>query len=160
MMGTKNEAGWTLVETIIIVFMVGVLAAVATPNLLPMLEIMKLRTAAINVQRSLISARTRAIADPSIHCGVVFRDSTLLMIYPDSSGTPYVVNVNDTSSKYLGIYYMPKNIFLKEVTVSNHCIVFRGDGSAKTDGSVYVYNRYNQRRTISVLGTTGKIKVQ
>ena len=157
---TNNTSGWTLVETLIAIVMIGIVAAAVVPKISPMLETLKLRTAAYNVQRSLLAARTRAIADPSIHCGVVFKDSTSIIIYPDTSGAPYIVNVLDTACKYLGTYKMPKNIFLKEVSDSNHCIVFRGDGSAKYGGSVYVYNKYNIRRTISVLATTGRIKVQ
>jgi prepilin-type N-terminal cleavage/methylation domain-containing protein len=157
---TNNTSGWTLLESIVVIVISGVLAAAVIPKFSPMHESLKLRTAAYNVQRSLLAARTRAIADPSIHCGVVFKDSTTIIIYPDTSGTPYIVNLLDTASKYLGTYKMPKNIFLKEVSDSNHCIVFRGDGSAKYGGSVYVYNKYNIKRTISVLATTGRIKVQ
>jgi Tfp pilus assembly protein FimT len=157
---TNNTSGWTLMETMIAVVMVGILAAAAIPKFGPMLESMKLRTAAMTVQRALVAARTRAIADPSVHCGVVFVGSTKLIIYPDSSGTPYVVNQLDTASKYLGTYTMPRNIVLTEVSVSNHCIVFRGDGSAKTDGTVTVGNKYNKTKTINVLATTGRIKVR
>jgi prepilin-type N-terminal cleavage/methylation domain-containing protein len=157
---TNNTSGWTLVETIIAVVVIGILAAAAIPNFSPMLESMKLRTAALNVQRTLVAARTRAIADPNVHCGVVFVGSTKIIIYPDSSGIPYFVNPLDTASKYLGIYTMPSNIVLTEVSVSNHCIVFRGDGSAKTDGTVTVSNKYNKTKTINVLATTGRIKVQ
>ncbi len=157
---TKHASGWTLIETMIVIVMLGILAAAAIPNVAPMLEGLKLRAAALNVQRALVTARTRAIADPNIHCGVVFVDSTKIFVYPDSSGTPYIVNVGDTAIKYLGSYKMPKNIFLKEMGVSRHCIVFRGDGSAKYGGSVYLYNRYNKRKTISVLATTGRITVQ
>jgi len=156
----NNIAGWTLIEMLVAVFMVGVLAVAAVPKFVPFLEGLKLRTAATNVQRALLAARTRAIADPNVHCGVVFVGSTKIIIYPDSSGTPYVVNPLDTASKYLGTYTMPSNIVLTEVSVTNHCIVFRGDGSAKTDGTVTLSNRYNKSKTISVVATTGKIRVQ
>jgi type II secretory pathway pseudopilin PulG len=161
---TNNTSGWTLMETMIAVVMVGIVAAGAIPKFAPMLESMKLRTATIIVQRSLVAARTRAIVDPNVHCGVVFRDS-LCMIFPDSlsAGTAYSADAQEIANKYLGSFKLPKNIFVYSLTtnpITNSCIVFRGDGSAKNGGSVYVVNRYNKKRTISVLATTGKIKVQ
>jgi Tfp pilus assembly protein FimT len=158
----NNESGWTVVETIVIVLIVGIIATIAIPNFTPMLETTKLRAAALNIQRLLAAARTRAVSDPNVHCGVFFRDS-VVMILPDTSGTPYVVTAQDSNTKYLGIYKLPKKIFVYSLAadpITNNFIVFRGDGSAKYGGSVYVVNRYNKTRTISVRATTGKIKVQ
>jgi prepilin-type N-terminal cleavage/methylation domain-containing protein len=160
----NNTSGWTLMELLVAIVMVSILSAIAIPTMTPMIESMKLRTAALNVQRSLLAARTRAIADPNVHCGVVFFDS-LCMIFPDSlsTGTAYSADAQEIANKYLGSYKLPKNIFVYSLStnpITNSCIVFRGDGSAKNGGSVYVVNRYNKKRTISVLATTGKIKVQ
>jgi prepilin-type N-terminal cleavage/methylation domain-containing protein len=160
----SNSSGWTLPEMLVAIFMVAILAVAAIPDFSPMLEGLKLRTAAMNVQRALLTARTRAISDPNVHCGVVFKDSVLI-IFPDSAsaGTPYRVDVSDTASKYLGLYKLPKNIFVRSLasdTISYNCIVFRGDGSAKYGGTVYVVNKYNKTKNINVLATTGRIKVQ
>jgi prepilin-type N-terminal cleavage/methylation domain-containing protein len=160
---TNNTSGWTLVESLITVAIIGILAAAVIPNYVPMLESMKLRTAALNVQRLLIAARTRAISDPNVHCGVFFSDSIDAYIFPDSaSGTPYQINAKDTANIYLGRYKLPKNIYLCSLSTSitNRCVVFRGDGSAKYGGNIYVLNRYNKKWTINVLATTGRIKVQ
>jgi prepilin-type N-terminal cleavage/methylation domain-containing protein len=160
---TNNTSGWTLVESLIAVAIIVILAAAVIPNYVPMLESMKLRTAALNVQRLLIAARTRAIADPSVHCGVYFPDSMNAYIFPDSaSGTPYQIDAKDTANIYLGRYKLPKNIYLCSLSTSiqYRCVVFRGDGSAKYGGNIYVFDRYNKKWTINVLATTGRIKVQ
>jgi Tfp pilus assembly protein FimT len=162
-MFVERKSGWTILETMVAVVMIGIVAAAAVPNFGPMLEMMKLRTAAYNIQRSLVSARTRAIADPNVHCGVYFPDSVNAYIFPDSaSGTPYQIDARDTTNIYLGRYKMPRNIWACSLSTSiaNRCIVFRGDGSAKTGGFVYIVNRYKKMKTISVLATTGRIKVQ
>jgi prepilin-type N-terminal cleavage/methylation domain-containing protein len=162
-MTSNTASGWTLMELLVAIVMVSILSALAIPTMTPMLESMKLRTAALNVQRTLVAARTRAITDPNVHCGVYFPDSMNAYIFPDSaSGTAYQVDARDTANIYLGRYKLPKKIYLCSLSTSltNRCIVFRGDGSAKYGGNIYIFNKYNKKRTINVLATTGRIKVR
>jgi len=161
----NRNAGWTIIETMLIVVIVGILTAAGIPKYSQMIEGMKLRSAAVNIQRSLIAARTRAIADPNIHCGVFFDTTSTksrVFIYSDSSGTPYTVSVGDTTVKYLGTYTVPKTIKISigANPITNKCVVFRGDGSAKYGGDVVVTNAYNKTKTIDILAATGRIKIQ
>ena len=162
-MKTKKSAGITLVELIVVIAMAGIISAWAVPNLVKMVEMTKLRTAANMIKRQMLVARTRAISDPYKHCGVVIDDIKQQSFVFFDNTTPYVVNTADTVNKYGGIYKMPRGDTLlipSSNGIQNQCVVFRGDGSAKYGGSVQVKNKYNMIRTITVEASTGRVKVQ
>jgi len=162
-----RSQGFSLIELIIVILIVGIMAALAVPNILPMVETIKLRTAANTIKRQLIVARTRALSDPTIHVGVCVNtrvtpnQSFIFLDLP--SGTPYHCDASDPV--YMGSYQVPRNIrdSLPAVSaggISDSVVVFRGDGSAKNGGSIILVNKYGRIRTVSVLASTGRVKVQ
>jgi prepilin-type N-terminal cleavage/methylation domain-containing protein len=161
----KSAAGFTVPELLLVVVIVVVLATLAVPNLLPMVELIRLRSTADVIKRQLIVARTRALSDPNIHCGVLFDTDSRpqrTMIFFDR-GTPYVVEAADTASKYMGVYAITPAVTMSVPAsqgITNRIIVFRGDGSAKNGGSITLTNRYNKVRTVNVLASTGRIRIQ
>jgi prepilin-type N-terminal cleavage/methylation domain-containing protein len=158
-----DTGGFTLVETLIVILIVCIVAALAVPNLRPMVETLRLRTAADMIKRQLIIARTRAISDPYKHCAVLFDFNGQRSFIFFNNNVSYAVDAADTVNKYGGEYMMPKGITLGlpgANPVVNNIVVFRGDGSAKNGGSVQVTNNLNKKRTIHVLPSTGRIKVQ
>jgi prepilin-type N-terminal cleavage/methylation domain-containing protein len=161
----KTPSGFTAPELMLVVIIVGILATVAIPNLLPMVELIRLRSTADVIKRQLIVARTRAMSDPNIHCGVLYDTASKpqrAMIFFDK-GTNYVVDASDTTSKYFGTYTLPKSVKMSVPAsqgVTNQIIVFRGDGSAKNGGAITLTNKFNKIRSVHVLASTGRIKIQ
>jgi type II secretory pathway pseudopilin PulG len=144
---------------------VGVLAAVAVPYMTPMVGMIKLRTAANSIKRQMIAARTRALSDPRTHVGVYINTSanTSLIFFDTVSATPYQYNASDPI--YMGLYTMPTHIWdsippTAAGGITNNVVVFRGDGSAKNGGAIIVKNNYGAFRTVTVLASTGRVKVQ
>jgi prepilin-type N-terminal cleavage/methylation domain-containing protein len=160
-----NHSGFTLVETMLVVIIVGLLASLAVPNMLAMIEMIRLRGAADIIKRELIVARTRAIADPYVHCGVLFDTASRpqrVMIFFDR-GTSYAIDTTDTVNKYMGVNTVAKGISLRIPSTSgitDKIVVFRGDGSAKRGGNIQLVNRFNRVKTIRVQESTGRVKVQ
>jgi type II secretion system protein H len=163
----KGCKGFTLIEVMVVIVIVGLLATLAVPNISPMVETMKLRTAANAVKRQMIVARTRALSDPNTHVGVCIdarsNPNRSFVFFDVASGTAY--HCDATDPVYMGVYIAPSNIrdSIPPVAaggIQDSVVVFRGDGSAKNGGNVIVVNRYGKTRTISVLASTGRVKLQ
>ena len=148
-----------------VILVIGLLAAVAAPNLVPMVDMTKLRTAANAIKRQMIIARTRALSDPNTHVGVCINRSTnpnTSFVFLDRGTLNEYDAANDAI--YMGVYKMPSNIWDSIPSVANggitdSVVVFRGDGSAKNGGSVIVKNKRGKIRTINILASTGRVKV-
>ena len=153
-----------MVEVVVAIAIAGIAAVLAVPNFLQLVEKTKLTTTANTIKRQILMARMRAIADPYKHCGVaVDVNKQKTYVFFDTLNT-YALTTTDTVDKYAGIYIMPKGITMSIPTggsgIQNSCVVFRGDGSAKYGGSVQVTNKYNVIKTINVVASTGRVRVQ
>lgn len=153
-----------MLELLVVVVISGIVAAWTVPNFLKMVEKTKLTAAANTIKRQILMARVRAISDPYKHCGLaVDVNNQKTYVFFDSL-TPYAINPTDTIDKYAGVFIIPQGITLSipggGTGIQNNCVVFRGDGSAKFGGSVQVQNRYNAIKTINIVASTGRVKVQ
>jgi type II secretory pathway pseudopilin PulG len=158
----RSNSGITIVELIVVILIIGIMSAAAIPNIATMVELIKLRTAANSVKRQLIVARTRALSDPNTHVGFGIMDSVKTCVFFDTISP--ASNKRDAADPfYLGVNKLPKNIKLVIPASGgfvDSVVIFRGDGSAKYGGAVQVVNRFGKKRTVNVLPSTGRVKVQ
>ena len=164
----NHRHGYSLLELIVAIVIVCVLAAAAVPNMVRMVGLIKLRTAANSIKRQMIIARTRALSDPNIHVGVYIDQSVTpnrsFVFFDVAAGTAYQYDAG-TDPIYMGIYQVSMGIWdsippTSAGGITNNVVVFRGDGSAMNGGSIIVKNKYGATRTVSVLASTGRVKVQ
>ena len=85
-----NEKGFTIMEMMVILFIIGILGALAVPNLNMMFSKNKMRKSTTSVTSSLYLARMKAINEGQLH-GVEFFEDGAINVVQDPYGTRTVI---------------------------------------------------------------------
>jgi len=157
---SRKKAGFTMLEMMIVVVVIGIFAAMATPMLFSSIPKLKSRAEARNILSMLRIARGRAVSE-NLQYGV----------YLDTSNKQYFIfmdSVNPSLSTYdvgdsivMGPQIMERDVVFASQSFGNNCVVFMPNGGASQSGSVTV-NTYSSSApyTVSVLASTGKARMQ
>ena len=113
-----NEKGFTLLEMMLIVFLIGVLSAIAVPRLEPLFSRNKLRGSTSSVTSTLYLARMKAINEGANHGVEFFADGTFDIVR-DPFGTPEAIGAS---------YRLDEGISFAEVSFVNWLAVFNEQG--------------------------------
>lgn len=147
----------------IVVGIMSILVLLAIPQMSRAIVAMRLASATNAVKYQVMLARVRALANPSVHCGVWFdvpNSRTLIFFDSETSGTKYQYD-SGTDKLYQtnsSPYALPKGVTLRLPStepIVNSCVVFRGDGSAKIGGGIEVVAGTSVR-LVNVLASTGR----
>lgn len=154
-----QQAGFSLTELVIILAIIGLLSAVAVPNLAEMMPRFRLSNATQRIMTDLQFARMRAIAtnkeyrlnfNPSV-------ESYLIEEGNQSSGSTWPGTTMDLERKFNdsnNLYYQ-KNIDIASV---NQNPVFSPKGLSSATTTIHLQNDHQDKKTIT-LNIAGKIKV-
>ncbi len=156
----RSIAGVTLMELMIVIAIVGIMAVVGQVSVAGMLNNSRLKAAVSIVRSSLYVARTRAMANPAIHCGV-FLETTkkgIILFYDDNADNNYTAN---TDRIYQAFIALPPTLLFGTISgITNNCIIFRGDGSAKLGGSFQIkLPSGTTLKTITISKESGEVTV-
>lgn len=142
-----------------------ILAAVAVPSMAPMIESMQLSMVVNSMKHELICAKTRALEDSRIHCGVHFDTASTpqrLQAFLDVGKPEHDGVYTEGSDQIFGAaYVLPPTIrFTIGGTGDNSDIIYRGDGSTKIHGMIItVKTGRGKTRFLTVLPSTGRTKI-
>jgi prepilin-type N-terminal cleavage/methylation domain-containing protein len=157
--------GFTLLEILIVLTIISILSAVAIPSIKPLIEGIQLFTTANGLKNQLICAKTRAVGDSRVHCGVYFDTTSKpqkIQVFLDN-GTPVNNGRYDQAAdqRFMPAYILPPTLSIRIGGVGLHsAILFRGDGSTKVHGMTLTIQTSRKReKHISVLPSTGRIKI-
>ena len=152
----QRERGFTLIEIMVVVILIGIVAAIAVPNMDLVFSRNKLRGSTTSVTSSLYLARMKAIND-GFPYGVLFNGDGSFQIYQD----PY--NAND---EFGTPYQLDAGLTFSEVTFVDDLAVFTEYGQLHKDclpagdmvGTVYITDSVSDTTSVEVTFLSGRIR--
>jgi type IV fimbrial biogenesis protein FimT len=174
----KREAGFTLAELIVTIAVLGIIAAIAIPQVSEYLPISRVNGAAIELFTELQLAKTRAISENNDYVITFDTSNNTYKIHDDDNGnggedTGESVKSVDIEERYPGIGYgyiagtyntSGSALISKEVTFSGNppTLTFKPTGLGKA-GAVYLIptaetSNKERQRAITV-ATTGRVRL-
>lgn len=157
----NTTTGFTLIEVMIVVVIIGIFASMAGPSFSNYIPKMKLRADAREKTNFLRQARSRAISENSQY-GIYFNDDTNSIAFFKDIVSPETATYDeDGDSLVQDIILCETNVIFDNSTLSNDVVVFFSNGSASTSGQIDLLNpEINESFTINILASTGRIKLQ
>jgi len=154
------ESGFTMLEMMIIVVIIGVLAAIAVPSfstIMPKLEARAQARATLNFIRQ---ARSRAISE-GVQYGVYVDSGNRRYVLFKDTVNPALMTYNVGDSIVVGPQIIDPDVLLSSSTFANNTVIFQQTGRASQSGS-FVFDKAGggARYEISVIGATGRSKMQ
>ncbi len=147
----RRCGGFTLLEALVVIFLIAIVATIAAPNLIAWRNKAKIRSAADNLKGDLELAKFKA-AQINGQVAIQYTADDY-EIFHDSGGLTYT---RDSGEQLYRARSLPPgvNIDLKDSTNIN----FKGKGTARS-GSIYLVNSNGLRKRVKV-SAVGRIKIE
>ncbi len=158
--GGKRTAGFTMLEMMIIVVIIGIAAAMAVPSFYNTIPRLKARTEARNILNFIRLARSKAVSGGAQYGVYVDTDNRRYILFKDTLNPAQMI-YNDGDSVVVGPEILDSDVVLTNSTFANNCVIFLPTGGASQSGSFTLDNTDGgSSYTVSVLSSTGKSKMQ
>ncbi len=157
----NNNAGFTLIEAMIVVVIIGIFASMAGPSFTNYIPKMKLRADAREKTNYLRQARSRAISENSQY-GVYFDDGSHEIVFFKDLVNPEMATYDEGGdSLVIDPVACETNVIFNNNTFTNGAVVFFSNGSASSSGQIDLEDsETGDSFTIDVLASTGRIKLR
>ncbi len=158
----QDEQGITLIESLVIVIIIGIVAAIGTPSLLTMYNNNKVKTTATQIQGVLLDAQRQALRkgrscqlnfgqDANGHVGTITSTEAGCLISSDTTFSSGVLLTTDLDNITFSFRGVPDNggrivVFMPKGATEMRCLeILNGLGTVKTG----IYN--DQTSTCTIL---------
>lgn len=155
-MKVLNEKGFSLVEMLVVLFIIGILATIAGPNFINMFSKNRMRTSTSAVTSTLYLARMKAINDGQLY-GVKFLEDGTFGVVGDPYGTPSIIGAP---------YQLEDGITFGDITFVDRLAVFTEYGqldkncldSGEMTGTIYITYGSQDSTMVQVTFISGRIR--
>ncbi len=158
----RKDKGFTLLEVIVVIAIIGIVSAIAIPNYMSWVSDMRMKAAVRDLKSDMNTAKLRAIRE-NASVSMVFQTATSSYeIFVDNGAGGGVANnwVRDGGEIRLNLATLPAGVTLPEVVFNAETrFSFNGSGLPNVDGHVYMTNTKHDFRGIS-LSRVGNARIQ
>ena len=149
-----------MIELMIVVVIIGILAAMAAPRIFGSIPKMKAKAEARNILNGLRIARGMAISEGQ-QFGVYVNGSNRQYYVFKDRVNPSLLTFEVGDSIVTGPNVLEGDVVIASSSLVNNCVIFYPTGAASQSASVTV-NTYSGSATytVSILASTGKTKMQ
>lgn len=155
-----SQKGFSLLEMIGVIVILGLILAGARAPMSRFTRTLEQKHAVTGLRKVLLTARSKAMANPSIHCGVWFDPASIppqAVLFLDTFSPANYAYDPGKDKAYLSPFVMPRGAALTVPDPYPVTVIFRGDGSAYMSGRVLLANS-DLSDTLEVLASTGRIR--
>jgi prepilin-type N-terminal cleavage/methylation domain-containing protein len=155
-----NDRGFTMLEMMILIVIIGILASIAAPSFFNWIPQMKLKNDARTNLNSLRQARAQAVAKNGQY-GVYFdQENKQLYLFKDCdnpSGSTYTPGLDSLVQAPITF---DDDVVISSCTFISNTVIFYPNGSASNSGLISLQNSSGGTiYSVDVLASTGRVKM-
>lgn len=154
----RGHQGFTLMEMMIVVVVIGVIAAMAVPSFLSYLPKLRVKTTAREIVSQLRLARSKSVAERRPY-GVHFNVAQNVFTVFADTDNPAAVTFGLADST-IQVDTLEADVALNSCTYTNDCVIFNATGAASTSGEIKVVTADGSiLMSINTLASTGRVRL-
>jgi type II secretory pathway pseudopilin PulG len=156
----RSQKGITLLEILVVVLIIVIMGALAKSPMTRYLRTLEQKNAVVGIRKLVQTARSRAMANPSVHCGVYFDMASVppkVQLFQDTFSPGSYAYDAGKDTPYQEAFTLPRGTSLAVPIPYPASIIYRGDGSAFLSAKVLVRSAAFTD-TLDVLASTGRVR--
>jgi prepilin-type N-terminal cleavage/methylation domain-containing protein len=157
----SSPKGITIIELMVVVVLIGIIAAMAVPKFTQTLNRLRFRTEARNIVSTLRLARSHAVTDKQPY-GVHFdNDKRIVTMFLDTENP--TLHQFETADSIISVDTLPSEFVYLNTDYGIPSVVYSPNGSASNSGNVYFMTFDSDDNinvgSINILASTGRTKM-